>query len=232
MKALILQHVPFEGPGSIGDWLAARGAEVHTVRLFAGDDLPAPDAADLIVAMGGPMSVNDEWFHDWLADEKRFLAAAIAADRAVIGICLGAQLIASALGARVGPCKEREIGWFDVEAVPARDGCFAFAPRQRVFHWHGETFELPPGAERLACSQACANQAFQLGERVIGLQFHLETTADSLDALLEACGDELDPDEPFVQDEATIRAGLDVAMADNNRLMAAVLEYVTRGLAR
>ncbi|AUN95277.1 type 1 glutamine amidotransferase [Pseudazoarcus pumilus] len=231
MKALILQHVPFEGPGSIDDWLAEREAEVRTVRLFAGDALPAPDAADLVVAMGGPMSVNDEWFHEWLADEKRFLAQCVAADRAVIGICLGAQLIASALGATVGPNEHREIGWFDVEAVPAREGRLPFPERIRAFHWHGETFELPPGAERLARSEACENQAFQIGERVIGLQFHLETTPHTLDALLEACGDELDP-EPFVQDEDSIRVGLHAAMADNNRLMSTVLEHVTRGLAR
>ncbi len=231
MKALILQHVPFEGPGSIGDWLADRGADVHTVRLFAGDELPAPDAADLVVAMGGPMSVNDEWFHEWLAGEKHFLAECVAADRAVVGICLGAQLIASALGAKVVPNEHREIGWFDVEAVPAREGSVPFPECTRVFHWHGETFELPPGAQQLARSEACENQAFQIGERVVGLQFHLETTAESLDALLQACGDELDP-EPFVQDEETIRAGLETAMADNNRLMAAVLDHVTRGLAR
>lgn len=229
MKAVILQHVPFEGPGSIADWLAARKAEVTTVRLFAGDALPDPAAADLVITMGGPMSVNDEWFHDWLKDEKRFLAACIAQGRAVVGVCLGAQLIASALGATVGPNEHAEIGWFDIHPVEA-DGAFRFPAQATVLHWHGETFALPEGAKLLASSEACRNQAFQLGERVIGLQFHLETTPDSLAELLEACGDELVP-ERFVQEEQDLLDALPRHAAANQALMAAVLEHITRELA-
>lgn len=228
MRAVILQHVPFEGPGSIADWLAARGAEVCSVRLFAGDALPDPADFDLLIVLGGPMSVNDEWFHDWLADEKRLIAAAIAQDRAVLGICLGAQLIASALGARVGPNEHTEIGWFDISALPAEGG-FALPPRATVLHWHGETFALPDGAQLLASSEACRNQAFRIGERVIGLQFHLETTPDSLAELLEACGDEVVP-ERFVQDEADIVAALPLHAPANQALMAGVLDWLTRGM--
>jgi len=229
MKAVILQHVPFEGPGCIADWLAARGADSRTVRLFAGDALPAPDDFDLLVALGGPMSVNDEWFHDWLADEKRLIAEAVARCRAVLGICLGAQLIASALGARVGPNEHAEIGWFDIMAEPSGGG-FAFPPRTTVLHWHGETFDLPPGATLLASSEACRHQAFRIGERVVGLQFHLETTADSLAGLVEACGDELVP-ERFVQDETRILEALPQHMAANHRLMTTLLDHITKGLA-
>lgn len=229
MKAVILQHVPFEGPGSIAAWLASRSADVRVVRLFEGDPLPAAADVDLVVAMGGPMSVNDDWFHDWLKDEKRFLAECVAQGRAVVGICLGAQLIASALGARVGPNEHSEIGWFDIEAVEA-DGAFRFPARATVLHWHGETFSLPDGAKLLASSEACRNQAFQSGERVIGLQFHLETTPDSLADMLEACGDELVP-ERFVQEEQDILDALPQHAAGNHALMAAVLDHVTRGLA-
>lgn len=229
MRAVILQHVPFEGPGSIAGWLAERDAQTRTVRLFAGDPLPAPEDFDLLIVLGGPMSVNDEWFHDWLADEKRLIAAAIAQDRAVLGICLGAQLIASALGARVGANEHAEIGWFEISAVAAEGG-FALPPRATVLHWHGETFALPDGARLLASSEACRNQAFQLGERVIGLQFHLETTPDSLAELLEACGDEVVP-ERFVQDEADIVAALPRHATANQAVMADVLAWLTRGLA-
>lgn len=228
MKAVILQHVPFEGPGSIADWLSARKAEVNTLQLYAGDTLPAATANDLVIVMGGPMSVNDEWFHDWLSDEKLFLAQCIAAGKAVVGICLGAQLIASALGAKVGPNEHAEIGWFDIEPAPT-DDTFHFPERTTVLHWHGETFALPTGARLLARSEACRNQAFQLGERVIALQFHLETTPESLDEMLEACGDELVP-ERFVQEEQDILDALPQHATTNQALMAAVLDYVTRGM--
>lgn len=229
MKAVILQHVPFEGPGSIADWLAARQTEVTTVRLFAGDTLPDPAAADLVIALGGPMSVNDDWFHDWIPDEKRFLAECIALGRAVLGVCLGAQLIASALGAKVAPNEHAEIGWFEIRAVEA-DGAFRFPAQATVLHWHGETFALPEGSKLLASSEACRNQAFQSGERVIGLQFHLETTPDGLAELLEACGDELVP-ERFVQEEQDILDALPRHAAANRTLLSAVLDHITRGLA-
>lgn len=228
MKAVILQHVPFEGPGSIADWLTTKSAEVRTVRLHEGDVLPEAKEVDLVIVLGGPMSVNDVWFHDWIGEEKRFLAECIAQGRAVVGICLGAQLIASALGASVGPNEHAEIGWFDVTAAPARD-TFTFPQRITVMHWHGETFSLPSGAELLASSEACRNQAFQYGKRVIALQFHLETTSESLDALLEACGDELLV-ERFVQSEQAILDALPRHAAGNQALMAAILDHVTKGL--
>lgn len=228
LRAAILQHVPFEGPGNITDWLGKRLASVQTIRLYAGDDLPAVTDIDLVIAMGGPMSVNDDWFHDWLKDEKLFLAECITASKAVLGVCLGAQLIASALGAKVGPNEHSEIGWFEIEAIPA-EGTFRFPDRTTVLHWHCETFALPPGATLLARSEACHNQAFQLGQRVIGLQFHCETTPDSLAELLEACGDELVP-ERFVQEEDDILEALPQHTPANQALMAAVLNYLTRDL--
>lgn len=228
MKAHILQHVPFEGPAHIGRWLAACGAEIGYTRFWESAVLPDPAAIDLLVVMGGPMSVNDEAGFPWLAAEKRFIAEAAALGRPLLGICLGAQLIASAHGARVYRNADKEIGWFDVHAVDAADGCFRFPDAVRVLHWHGETFDLPPGARLLASSAACRHQAFQLGERAIGLQFHLEMTDASLRAIVDGCRDELVPAR-WVQDEATILAEAAAHFAATHALMDRLLAWLTRG---
>ena len=196
MRVHILQHVPFEGPGSIADWLGARGASVTRTALYESPVFPAPDEIDWVIAMGGPMSVNDEAELPWLAQEKRFIGDAIERGKTVLGICLGAQLIAAASGARVRPGREREIGWHPV--LPARaaapEGLAAlFAPETDVFHWHGETFDLPRGARHLLRSAACDHQAFAIGDRVLGLQFHLETTIASAEALIANCPGDLRP---------------------------------------
>lgn len=227
LKACILQHVPCEGLGSTAHWLAAREAEVRIVRVFAGDPLPAPEEVDLVIALDGPMSVQNEWFHDWIPTEKDFLAACVEQDKAVLGIGFGAQLIASALGAKISPNEHREFGWFDVTPTSESDDVFHLPADMKVLHWHNETFNLPSGAQRIARSEACANQAFQFGKKVIALQFHLETTPESLDERLEAYGDELEP-LPFVQDEATIRAELPKTVATNQKWMNAVLDWITR----
>ena len=221
----VLQHVPFEGLGSIGAWLDARGARIDWTRLFADDPLPRLEGLDLLIALGGPMSVNDEARLPWLAAEKRVLREAIAAGIPVLGVCLGAQLIASALGARVYPSAATEIGWFPIEGVPGPEGSFRFPPACPVFHWHGETFELPQGAARLARSAACENQAFQVARHVIGLQFHLEATPAGAHALVEHCRDELVPG-PSVQSEDELRATPAAHYHAANALMAGVLAYL------
>lgn len=222
MKAHILQHVPFEGPGSIAGWLEARQAEVGRTRLFQGDPLPDPAAIDLLVVMGGPMSVNDGDRYPWLAGEKRLIREAAECGVAVLGICLGAQLIAGALGARVFPNPVKEIGWFPVRAVPAPAGSLELPGVCQAFHWHGETFDLPAGAVRLAESDACRNQAFQVGPRVLGLQFHLETTEESARALVEHCRDELVPGT-FVQGEEQLLSAPASRYREANAVMARVL---------
>lgn len=227
MYVHVLQHVPFEGLGSIATWLEDRNAQVGWTRFHAGDTLPVLAGIDLLIVLGGPMSVNDEADHPWLAAEKRFVAAAIAAGTPVLGICLGAQLIASALGARVYPGPQKEIGWFPITAAEGAPGCFAFPPEATVFHWHGETFDLPPGATRLAASTVVPHQAFQFGARVIGLQFHLETTPESLAAIVEHCADEL-TDGPTIQSAAAMRQTPASRFAEVNALMATVLDYLTR----
>ena len=221
----VLQHVPFEGLGSIGGWLEERGARIGWTRLFADDPLPRLDGLDLLIALGGPMSVNDEARLPWLASEKRVLREAIARGIPVLGVCLGAQLIASALGARVRRAGVPEIGWFPIEAVPGPDGTFRFPATCTVFHWHGETFDLPQGAVRLARSGPCENQAFQIGRYVIGLQFHPEMTPDGAYALVEHCRDELGGGR-YVQSEVELRATPTARYHAANALMSDILDYL------
>lgn len=226
MRAHVLQHVPFEGLGSIGDWLNAEGYETTSTRFFESSVLPHVDDVDLLIAMGGPMSVNDEAMLPWLVAEKAFVRDAIRAGTPVLGICLGAQLIASALGARVYANPQKEIGWLPIQAVEApRDGAFRFPPSIDVFHWHGETFDLPSGAIALASSPACRNQAFQIGRSVIGLQFHLETTPESARLLVANCRDEMVPG-PYVQSEEAVLSAEPARYATINALMADVLAYL------
>jgi len=234
MHVHVLQHVPFEGLGSMALWLQQQSACITTTRLFETPQVsqghPWPDLSgiDLVIALGGPMSVNDEAPLAWLKDEKRFLADAMAMDKAVLGICLGAQLIASSLGARVYPAVAKEIGWHPVFGIaPSADAdTFAFEACTTVFQWHGETFDLPPGARALACSAVCPNQAFQVGTRVMGLQFHLETTPASALALICHCADELRLPQPHVQTEQALRAVPLASYAAINRLMDKVLTYL------
>lgn len=223
MRVHWLQHVPFEGLGSIGPWLADRGHAVTMSRLYAGDPPPGPEDYDWLIAMGGPMNVDQEDRHPWLAPEKRCLARALAAGKRVLGICLGAQLMARALGAPVTPGTP-EIGWFDVEltGAAAQSALFGdFPPRFAAFHWHGDRFAIPAGAAHAAASAACDTQAFVYGERAVGLQFHLETTPESAAALVEHCADEL-VDAPTVQPAGELLAD-EARFTELNRLMDALL---------
>lgn len=228
MRALILQHAPFEGPGSIERWLERHRATVGTVRLFAEEPVPADASAyDLVVAMGGPMSVNDERSLPWLVDEKRFLGHAVDSEVPVVGICLGAQLIASALGARVYRNVEKEIGWLPVRAVSNPSGdAFRFPDVLTTFHWHGETFDLPSGARHLAESDGCRHQAFSLGAHVIGVQCHPEMTLSGACLLVEHCAEDLTPGR-YVQSEETILSGDAQRFAAGHLLMDRIMDHVT-----
>ena len=227
MKVHVLQHVPSEGLGSIQSWLEKRGATVTCTCFFESSALPVAGEQDLVIALGGPMSVNDEEILPWLRVEKEFIREAMDSGKAVLGICLGSQLIANALGASVqaNPCKE--IGWFPVTATQPAQDTFHFPAVANVFHWHGETFELPAGAVHLARSAACENQGFQYGRRVIGLQFHLETTPDSARAFVEEDNGEELVDAPYIQTAQQILDAPLSAYAGINALMVDVLEYLT-----
>lgn len=227
MRAYVLQHVPFEELGNIHDWLQQQQAEIRYCRLYAGDSLPAVEDIDLLIVLGGPMSVNDEADYPWLRAEKAFLTQVIAAEKAVVGICLGAQLIAACQGARIYANHSKEIGWFNITAEPVTAAVPVLPATMKVFHWHGETFELPPGAVLLARSEACTNQIFLLGQRVIGLQCHLETTKENARSMLQHCADEL-VDGRYIQDAATILAASDEQYQQLRQWMAQLLDYVVR----
>lgn len=228
MRAHYFQHVPFEGLGSIEPWLNSNGYEVTSTQFFESTALPDHKAIDLLIVMGGPMSVNDENGFPWLASEKHFVREMVESGKPVLGICLGAQIIASAMGASVRPNAVKEIGWLPVYGVRSLDdSAFRFPHLETVFHWHGETFDLPPGAIRLAESKGCENQAFQLGKRVIGLQFHLETTPRSARDIIANCRDELVP-SAFVQTEEEILAASSGRYESINGLMGSVLSFLQR----
>ena len=230
MRAHYLQHVPFEGLGSIEHWLETAGFAITCTQFFHPLTLPAVQEIDLLVVMGGPMSVNDEAAFPWLVAEKAFIREVIEAGRPVLGICLGAQLIASAMGARVYANPQKEIGWFPITGAASQDrSLFGFPASMDVFHWHGETFDLPVGATLLAQSEACRHQAFQLGSSVIGLQFHLETTAESARQIVTHCRDELVP-AAYIQTEQAILSTPNERYDAINRYMGEVLSYLQRSI--
>jgi GMP synthase-like glutamine amidotransferase len=177
-RVLAFRHVPFEGLGRIESALQSRGIEFDYADLYAANEPPrSPSEYDALIFMGGPMSVNDDLAY--LRREEEYIRQAIAREVPVLGVCLGAQLIAHALGAAVRRNPVKEIGWFDITRTPAggRDPLFSdCGERESVFHWHGETFDLPRGAELLASSERCRNQAFRMGQSVYALQYHLEVT--------------------------------------------------------
>lgn len=229
MQAHYFQHVPFEGLGSIEPWLRNAGYKISCTRFYNSENLPLIEGIDLLIVMGGPMSVNDESKHPWLVQEKAFIKNAIRTGKSVLGICLGAQLIADAMGGKVFPNPAKEIGWFPVKAVePENALSFQFPKKTEVFHWHGETFSLPEGAVRIAESKGCENQAFQIGSKVIGLQFHLETTPSSATAIVENCQDEL-VEGKYIQTGEEILSVPGERYSSINGLMGKVLEYLHAG---
>jgi GMP synthase (glutamine-hydrolysing) len=196
-----LQHVPFEGLGSMESWFRERNHGVSATHLYRGETPPGLDQFDWLVVMGGPMGVGDEQQYPWLTEEKHFIRKAIETGKIVLGVCLGAQLIANVLGAPVTRNRHREIGWFPLsvtqEALNNPIGKILSGDSE-VFHWHGDTFAIPTGAISLASSTACANQGFVYARKVVGFQFHLETTETSARDLINYCSDELDGSE-YVQ---------------------------------
>lgn len=228
MRIHYFQHVPFEGLGSIEPWLREAGHQLTSTRFFKSEILPDINEIDFLVVMGGPMSVNDENEFPWLTIEKNFIRNSISSAKPVLGICLGAQMIASAMGAKVYNNPVKEIGWFPVQGVQSSDSTsFPFPSSVVVFHWHGETFDLPYGATLLATSEVCKNQAFQIGASVIGLQFHLETTPESAQAIISNCRNELVPSQSVQTAKEILSAKLE-NFQKINQIMDNVLSYLLK----
>lgn len=210
MRIHYLQHVPFEDLANIDAWAKKRGHDVSGTMLFQDEPLPSLDEFDWLIVMGGPMNIYEHDKYPWLVREKEFIRRAIDADKIVLGICLGAQLMADVLGGKVYRNEHKEIGWFPIRltADAMSSPVFRVLPEEFVaFHWHGDTFDIPPGAVRTAESQACRSQAFVMG-KAVGLQFHLESSMDSIDHLILNCSDEL-KDGKYVQRPKELLSHLD-----------------------
>lgn len=220
------QHEPYEGPGCTGDWALNGGHILTCTRLFKGEIPPVAEVVDMLIVMGGSMGVYDEERYPWLTDEKKYISNMIHTGKPVMGICLGAQLIAGVMGARIYPAKFKEIGWFPIRKTPAgRESALlsAMPSELSVFHWHGDQFDIPSGCRSLAESEACPNQLFQSGDRVIALQFHFEATAKSVSSMLNDSGEIPDETGPYVQSKAAMQRGLHYA-DQSNAIMFSLLD--------
>jgi len=225
-------HVPFEGPGLIADWIREKNHSLDYTRFYEDDFLPAASEIDMLVIMGGPMDVFDFHIHPWMQDEIEWVAEFIKTRKPVLGICLGAQIIAASLGVDVCPGKEKEIGWHNLQFLPSL-GDFRIwkdlPGTRKVFHWHRDTFPIPKGATCIASSQAFPNQGFIYNKQVLALQFHLEVTPQSVKDLVEHCRNELVPG-PYIQTEKEIM-GRSNYYETNRELLFQLLEYLGNQVA-
>jgi len=194
MKFVCAQHIAFEPPGNLVHWVRERGDTLEILKMFADYQIPSPKDFDGLFILGGPMSVNDVEQLAWLREEKDLVRAAIKADKPVLGICLGGQMIADVLGAEVKSMGYREIGFFPITLATdagQNSKCFkGLPPTFTAFHWHGERFSIPAKARPLAGSCACDNQAFEYGP-ALALQFHLEMAPDYLSNMVVNCAKEI-----------------------------------------
>ena len=226
MRIVCLQHVDHETPGAIADWAASRAHSLETVApLF--ERYPAVDAFDLLAVLGGPMGAYEGTAYPWLGHEKRFVRETIDAGRLVLGVCLGAQLVAEAIGGSVRPSAVREVGWFPARLTSVGRASVALSVLPDEFVaglWHGDTFDLPPGVESAAVTDGCPNQAFECLEgRVVGIQFHLEWTTRALGELARTHRDWFEAGGPFVQTESEFLSPGD-ALASGRSLLFDLLD--------
>ena len=228
LKIRCFMHVPFEGPGIIQNWVREKNHDLEFTRFYAGDPLPDLSDSDLLIIMGGPMNVFDFHIHPWMEEEIDWVRDYITSGRPVLGICLGAQIIAAALGADVYPGEHKEIGWFNLQFLPSLGEfkiCKDLPATRKVFHWHGDTFPIPEDAIRIASSSVFPNQAFIFNRKVIALQFHLEMTPETVEGMVENCGDELG-DGPYIQTAEEIRSET-CCYASNQQVMYQFLDYLS-----
>ena len=188
LSVLVFQHDPDDGPGYLGEALLRRGAQLTTVRLDHGEAVVDPAPYDMLLVMGGTMNVYQEDKYPWLAEETQAIRRAVESSKAVLGICLGGQLLAKALGSQVHVGSSTEIGMIPITLTGSgqADPLFEGLPPIEAVEWHDDTFDIPNGAIALACSTGCANQAFRFGERAYGLQFHPEVSPSMLAAWIKA----------------------------------------------
>ncbi|TAH26069.1 MAG: type 1 glutamine amidotransferase [Cytophagales bacterium] len=226
MNIHYFQHVPYEDLGSIQEWVYKPGNFVTATRFYENDKLPFIDAFDMLIVLGGPMSTSDEQEYSWLIKEKELIRKAIQQKKMVLGICLGAQLLAEVLGSKVYPNKNKEIGWFPVEILKSSNAIFnSLPPIYTVFHWHGDTFDLPEGTELLASTKVTTNQAFWLEPNLMGLQFHIETNQNSIDNFLLNGQNELSQEGQYISSSEEIKSGFEHYGAANQKHLFELLNY-------
>ncbi len=225
MNIHYLQHVGFEDLALIEPWLQQREHRIRCSRLYLKEPLPDYESFEMLIIMGGPMGVKDEKDYPWLLDEKIFIEEAIKREKKILGICLGAQLLAEVMGARIFRNAHPEIGWHPVRLTPEgeRSPLFKGLPREFTpFHWHGDTFEIPEGAVRTSESEGCKNQSFAYGSNITGLQFHIEMAEFSINNLIVNCYDDI-RDGRYIQEPGEISRCAAGHMEENLKVLERLL---------
>lgn len=228
MRIHYIQHVPFEGIGYIETWLQQHQHPITSTKVWEGSAFPSVDDFDALIVMGGPMGVYEDHQYHWLPDEKNFIFDAIQTEKTILGICLGAQLLACVLSTTIYTNKHKEIGWFPITILPSFGKWLGadVLKELTVFHWHGDKFDIPYGGENHAFSEGCSHQLFTFGDKMIGIQFHLEATPETVDAMINN-GASLQANGAYVQDgEMMVRET--TYFKDANGLMAKILSRLIR----
>lgn len=227
MRIHCLQHEKFEEPAFINTWAKEKGFKMAFTKLFEEEyAFPSIDSFDFLVILGGSMSTYEEDKFAFLIPEKEFIVKAISSRKKILGICLGSQLLANTLGAKVYPNTEKEIGWLPIHLNEegVRSPFFnGIASETTVFHWHGDTFDLPKDAIRLAKSEGCLNQAFSVGNKILALQFHLEIESESVNLMVKYGKEELVEGKKYIQSSETILQ-LSRHIPANNLIMRNILD--------
>lgn len=228
MKIHYIQHEPFEDLGCIREWMQYSNHTITHTHIFENEPFPKANDIDFLIIMGGSMGANDDEVFDWMPLEKMLISDCINQNKLVLGICLGAQLLAAVLGAKVFANQHKEIGWFEIKLNDnaKQSKLFSSFPTEFItMHWHGDTFEIPQGASMIASSEATKNQAFTYNnEKVVGLQFHPEMTQKAIEGMIDETG-ELKKDT-YIQDIEEIKSKFEFCI-QNNQMMFEILDNIS-----